>query len=144
MTSLTSGGGCGKRCALVSPPKPTQLDTDTFAILFSPTSRYSERGAGEKAAPGLPQRPPHGPQTIGHGQVCPVRSPGTPELRMLARAWPERTPGRGLVGQSKGRAGDIVAKENVAAPPRAVPESPVGVGARVAPASGAIRTRPKV
>lgn len=62
---------------------------------------------------------------------------------MLARAWPGQTPGPGLVGQGKGRAGDNVAGDNVAAPARAVPEPPVGVGARVPPAPGAIWARPK-
>lgn len=54
---------------------------------------------------------------------------------MLARAWPGRTPGLGLVGQGKGRAGNNVAEDNVAAPARAAPEPSVGFGTRVAPAS---------
>lgn len=48
------------------------------------------------------------------------------------------------MGQGKGRAGNNVAEDNVAAPVHAAPEPSVGFGTRVAPAPRAIWARPKI
>ncbi|XP_056370571.1 basic proline-rich protein-like [Oenanthe melanoleuca] len=85
---------------------------------------------GEKRRRARPKGSPTVPGPVATARFVQSGPQGTPEVGMLARTWPGRTPGPGLVGQGKGSPGNNVAGDNVAAAARAAPEPPVGFGHR--------------
>lgn len=75
------------------PRIPTQIHAAGHRHPCISLSPRPGRVGGSREKSGAGPAPKAAPRTGGHSQPCSVRSPGTPEVGMLARAWPGRTAG---------------------------------------------------